>query len=322
VPQAVRAETERLLGSRVLRGVRVWGGYGPSATFRLYLADGRRIVFKGTYDTAFAQIRWALDREERVYRDLRQVIAPWAPDLYGSIEHADWHVLLLEDLGPTSVPPWTGRKATAAMHSYADFHASTLGTELPDWLPRRDHVELAGSWRELAGEPGGLVQLAELAGSQSHTAQRWLQAALSTLTSVSDSLSQAGPPYALLHLDTRSDNIRLRHGRLLMFDWPLVAVGPPEVDVAAFIQSIACEDGPNPEVLVRRYGERVPLRDDVLDAAVAAVAGFFACRAWREPIPGLPRLRPVQRCQLSASLRWASSRLALPEPVWVQAVLV
>lgn len=320
VPKTIRAETERLLGSRVMRGVRVWGGYGPSATFRLYLADGRHIIFKGTYDTPYSQIQWVLDREERVYRELGEVIAPWAPALYASIKHADWHVLLLEDLGPATVPPWTPRKAQAAMRSYADFHISTLGTELPDWLSSRAHIELAGSWQQLAEEPNGLGQLATLAGPHSDTAQRWLQEALPALTTMSERLSDAGPPCALLHLDTRSDNVRLKHGRLRIFDWPLVAVGPPEVDLAAFVQSIVCEGGPSPEMLVKWYGEHVPVREEVLDAAVAAVAGFFACRVWRPPIPGLPRLRSVQRCQLRASLQWTSSRLGLTEPVWVQAI--
>ena len=38
VPPAVRREVERLVGSRVARALRVWGGYAPSPTFRLFLA--------------------------------------------------------------------------------------------------------------------------------------------------------------------------------------------------------------------------------------------------------------------------------------------
>ena len=49
VPEAVRAETERILGARVARAARAFGGYGPSATFRLILDDGRRAFFKGVY---------------------------------------------------------------------------------------------------------------------------------------------------------------------------------------------------------------------------------------------------------------------------------
>jgi hypothetical protein len=53
---------------------------------------------------------------------------------------------------------------------------------------------------------------------------------------------------------------------------------------------------------------------------VAAVAGFFAHHAWREPIPGLPRLRGFQRAQLKVSVAWAARRLDLPSPTWLDAV--
>ncbi|HET6317800.1 MAG TPA: hypothetical protein VFG86_15195, partial [Chloroflexota bacterium] len=58
-------------------------------------------------------------------------------------------------------------------------------------------------------------------------------------------------------------------------------------------------------------------REDVLDTVVAAVAGYFASRAWRPDIPGLPRLRPFQRQQLRVTLAWAARRLQLPAPFWL-----
>ena len=67
VPRAVRAETERLKGARVVRATRRFGGYGPSATFHLRLADGRTAFFKGVYPLPEGSgVRWALDEEERV----------------------------------------------------------------------------------------------------------------------------------------------------------------------------------------------------------------------------------------------------------------
>jgi len=62
------------------------------------------------------------------------------------------------------------------------------------------------------------------------------------------------------------------------------------------------------------------VRDAVMDSAVASVAGFFAVQAWQAPIPGLPRLRSIQRRQLKASLAWCARRLELPEPDWLVAV--
>jgi hypothetical protein len=66
--------------------------------------------------------------------------------------------------------------------------------------------------------------------------------------------------------------------------------------------------------------ERLAVRQDVLDASVTAIAGYFAEQAWQPPIAGLPRLRQIQRCQLDASLRWCAARLDLPTPHWLGAL--
>ena len=42
--------------------------------------------------------------------------------------------------------------------------------------------------------------------------------------------------------------------------------------------------------------------------------------SWQPPLPGLPRLRSIQRRQLKACLAWATRRFALPEPRWLDAV--
>ena len=64
----------------------------------------------------------------------------------------------------------------------------------------------------------------------------------------------------------------------------------------------------------------MPLRKVHVDAAVAGIAAYFADRAWRPPIPGVPRVRAFQRRQLKVSLAWAARLLDLPEPRWLEAV--
>ena len=49
VPRLVRRLTEDQLGAPVARATRVYGGYAPSATFRLLLAGGKRAFFKASY---------------------------------------------------------------------------------------------------------------------------------------------------------------------------------------------------------------------------------------------------------------------------------
>ena len=50
-------------------------------------------------------------------------------------------------------------------------------------------------------------------------------------------LEHAPPPFALLHFDTRSDNVRIHGDRLRIFDWPFASAGPAELDVVALTQA-------------------------------------------------------------------------------------
>lgn len=335
VPLAVRREVEAALGAPVIRAARIWGGYGPSATFRLTLAGERRAFLKGVDGTSNSHMRRTLAQEEQVYRDLGDLIAPWAPAFYGALRRDGWHVLLLEDLGPPSVPPWSVSKTRRAAAAYAEFHRATLHRPLPRWLPRRRvWGKLDHSWDQVATTPADLEGITGMAGDQAADAQAWITAALPQLRRAAAGLRRVRPPYTLLHFDTRSDNIRLATDRhagqtpfptppppaLRLFDWPFACAGPAEVDAAAFAQSIACEGGPAPERFMAWYAAGFPVREGVLDACVAAIAGYFANSAWRPSLPGLPRLRTVQRRQLRASLPWAARRLGLPPPSWLDAV--
>jgi hypothetical protein len=325
VPATVRQETARQLGAPVRRAERAFGGYGPSATFRLLLADGRRAFFKGVYPLpASSPVRWVLDREERVFQSLSDLISPWAPAYYGSVRGEGWHALLLEDVGPDTVPPWTRAKARAATRAYADFHASSLGHRMPRWLPRIASSPSRGrSWERMREKPGDLSRLARLAGPRAAQARRWLDRCLPALDESARAILTARGPHALLHLDTRSDNLRVHPTApvpLRIFDWPFAQVGPPELDFMPYAQAVTAEGGPEPETLTAWYAEVLPLRPRILASAAAHFAGFFAERAWQPDPEGLPRLRPWQRQQLKVSLAWAARLLDLPEPAWLEEV--
>jgi hypothetical protein len=312
----------------VRRAERAFGGYGPSATFRLLLADGRRAFLKGVYPLPEGSpVKWVLDKEERVFESLGELISPWAPAYYGAMRDAGWHALLLEDVGPATVPPWSQTKARVATQAYAAFHLSTLGRRLPRWLPAISSsllgVRRGRGWERLRGEPPNLERLARLAGPRAGQARRWLDRHLPALDESARAINETRGPRALLHLDTRSDNIRVRANEavpLRIFDWPFAQAGPPELDFMPYAQSVTAEGGPDPETLTAWYCEVLPLRPHVLASAASHFAGFFAERAWQASPEGLPRLRPWQRQQLKVSLAWAARLLQLPEPTWLEAV--
>jgi hypothetical protein len=320
VPRAVRAEAERRLGASVTRATRAYGGYAASATFRLVLANGKRAFFKAGYPPPPGSAAiFPIDREEKRYQALGPIVGRSMPRFYGSFQMDKWHVLLMEDVGPPTMPPWTPSKARAASRSYARFHRSTEGTRLPRWLPRDGHAHFAGYWSRM-GKEDLLGTTASLAGREADEAREWLDVALPIVIEHERHLATARRPFVLLHFDTRSDNIRLVRDRLVMFDWPFASVGPAEFDVAAFAQAITAERGPVPERVIAWYEEVRPLRARELDASIAGIAGYFAHRAPQPPLPGLPRLRSIQRRQLKATLAWAARRFALPEPRWLARV--
>jgi hypothetical protein len=320
MPASVRRAAEDALGVRVARASRVWGGYSPTPTFRLLLNDGRRAFLKAAEPVSNPFAYDAHAREVRVYRELGAVIGPWAPSFLGSFEHDTWRVMLLEDLGPKSVPPWTATQLNAVVHDLAAFHASTSGRPFPDWVPRAS-TRLAGAqWMWEWTADGGTERVAALAGERRREAAKWFEAALPRLRRAARGVVDGGWQQAFLHLDIRSDNLRIVGGKLKIFDWPHVTLGPPELDVAGFAQTVAVEEGVAPEVVAAGYAAQGRVSDGALDASVASLASYFSCQCWQPELPALPRLRPFQRAQMNVTLAWAARRLALPEPLWVNAV--
>jgi hypothetical protein len=320
VPRSIKDEVAKLVGSPVARAERVYGGYAPSATFRMLLANGRRAFLKGVYPlTKDSGVKWDLENEERIYQECAPFMRPWAPEYLGGAKAEGWHVMVLEDVGPQTMPPWTPAKAKACARSYAAFHAHTYRKPLPRWLSRIEHHDFAPFWDRLASS-GELRGTASLAKRRADEAEEWLDVALPVLREASALLLKLRPPFAFMHFDTRSDNIRLQGKLLRMFDWNFACAGPVEFDVAAFAQTVTMEGGPEPERIVAEYDLVLPLRSVALDASIAGIAGYFADRAWRPPVKGLPRIRSVQRRQLKATLAWAARHFDLPEPRWLAAV--
>jgi Ser/Thr protein kinase RdoA (MazF antagonist) len=304
----------------VVRATRAYGGYAASATFRLVLANGRRAFFKAGYPPPPGSAAiFPIDHEDKRYRALGPIAGRFMPRQFGSFKKDDWHVLLMEDLGRATIPPWTPAKARAAARSYARFHRSTLGASLPRWLSRTQHGEFGGYWERLE-RLGKLSDTAALARGREEEAREWIDVALPVLVKLERGLSRARRPFALLHFDTRSDNIRLLGDRMVMFDWPFASVGPAEFDTVAFAQGVAAEGGPAPERVLGWYEEVLRLREREIDASIAGIAGYFADRAPRPPMPGLPRIRSIQRRQLKATLTWAARRFDLPPALWTDRI--
>ena len=320
VPAPVRREAGLTLGAEVTRAMRVYGGFSATPTFRLRLSDGRRAFFKAASAESTPFAHGAHTQEERIYRELRPFIGKWAPEFYGAFAIEGWRVMLLEDLGPKTAPPWKPNVLRAVARAFGDFHRENQSAAFPDWLDRPQTQLMTPDQLWITVQEFDRDSVANLAGSAAADARRWLDSALPVLTRVSRTIGEVGQPYSLIHRDVRSDNLRWTPDGLRLLDWPHPGVGPAEYDIVEFAQSVETEGGPSAGQVLAWYGERFPLRNDAIDASVASLASFFATYAHRPDIPGLPRLRSFQRAQLRVTLAWAARRLKLPDPAWLAAV--
>ena len=274
---------------------------------------------KGCAPDASEFMRAAFARELRTYSDLGDQIKDWTPAVYGFFRRDGWEILILEDLGPKSVPPWPPRKTRSIVHAFAEFHAINKGKRLPSWL--KQPTEWFGedlSWRWTSSRSSA-IERAGVAGDSAAEAADWYAANGPLLGSVSRRLLTAERPQ-LLHADARSDNLRWKDGKLYLVDWAEAVAGPPEFDAAAFMQTIAVESVLDPETMLGWYQEVNPLDPALMDAAVAAMAGYFADRAWMPELPGLPRLRTFQKKQLVVTLKWALRRIGTEVPGWLAGI--
>lgn len=317
VPQELKDQIASTLGAPVRRAVRVFGGYGPSATFRLFLADGRTAFAKGAGLRA-TEHHWAvLPREERAYREVA-AIRRWAPKFYGAVRCEGWHLLLLEDLqGATWVPPWTEALAARAVEEIAALHIAGCSETLE--LHRFPVDDFASVWASLAPQAPDREGFLQLFGPRREDARRWLDMALPSLAAHAALLARPDQPFGAIHADIRSDNLAFRGKDLVLFDWADLSYGPLAADIAGFLPSLAAEGGPAAADMAQRYcaalargGVEMPIW--ALHGAVSAIAGYFASRAGRPPAVGLPRLRAVQRQQLSFALPWIAGAAKLPPP--------
>ena len=214
------------------------------------------------------------------------------PMFLGAYDDGGSTLIVLEDLTDAEwPPPWSRDRVDAVLAALLALH----GTEPPEGIERLEAIraEIVG-WPDIANDPEPLL-------STRLCTAAWLERALPALVKASTDARLDGTQ--LLHFDVRSDNLCLRNGQALLFDWNLARVGNGDFDIAFWLPSLTLEGGPAPWEVLPDAG---PL--------AAAVAGFFAVRAGLPPPATAPTVRDFQRAQAEIALAWAASELGI-EPV-------
>jgi hypothetical protein len=225
-----------------------------------------------------------LRSEMRVYE---QLAAPFMPLYYGGDDDGAAPLIVIEDLSEARwPPPWDDRLVEAVVETLALVH----GISAPPGIAPPPAA--AAGWETVAEDSKPFLSLGIASAG-------WLEECLDDLLAAEAACRVDGT--ALTHFDVRSDNLCLAANGIKLVDWAEARAGNPELDTGFWLPSLAYEGGPLPE--------------EVLPGAphVAAwVAGYFASRAGLADIPDAPRVRSIQRAQLSIALPWVVRALELP----------
>jgi hypothetical protein len=317
VPQELRQQIEEKMESPIRTGSRIFGGYGPSATFRIFLVDGRTIFAKGAGPNSSAQKWRGVSHEESVYSNIATII-PSSPRYFGSVSVDGWHLLLLEDLrNVTTVPPWTHALAFQAVRDIAALHLR--GVSEADKVDVVNSKGICDNWLNIKNNNDVKDFFLDLFQEHRKEAEVWLDEVIDILIPIEADLMRQDQPWGFIHTDLRSDNLCFRNGTLVLFDWAEACKGPLSADIGFLLPSIEGEGGPLAERVFQEYKQvmsavGVELPGFTEYAVAVATAGIYASRAGKPPISQHPRLRDMQRLLLGPALRWSCNILGLPQP--------
>lgn len=257
------------------------GGYTPAQRWLARLSDQSVFVKIAPTPITHRMMR----HEHLVYETMRENFMPRA--IAWQDDEAE-PLLILEDLSAGHwPPPWMANHIDAALAMLERVHACRA--------PHLPGCALKPSWPKVAANPAPFLALGLVSAD-------WLTAALPDLIAAEAACPVEGD--ALCHFDIRSDNMCfMPDGRALLIDWAEGCQGNPNVDTGTWLASLAQEGGPLPDDIL-------PNRPDI----AAIMCGYFAARAGLPAIPDAPRVRQVQREQLSTALAWTIRALRLPEP--------
>ncbi len=277
------APVERALGSPAVRYESRPGGYSTADRFRVSL--GRRAKRLRQVRDRAASRRVAAPRARGLRVSSR---AAFIPRLAGWDDDGTRPLLALEDLSEADWQvAWDARRVDAVRASLDELARSAPPPGTP--TVREGFGELFGRWNVVADDPEPFL-------STGLRPRDWLERRLPEILAAVESAPVDGDD--LCHLDVRSDNLCFRDGRALLVDWNWLSRANADLDLAAWLPSLAVEGGPLPWEVLPGSG-----------ALAAFVAGVWAAVVGLPPPETAPTVRSLQRAQLAVALDWIDREL-------------
>jgi hypothetical protein len=300
LPDRVRAEVERRLGSPVVTAQTQTGGFSPGVAARLELADGGRAFVKAVSPEPNEMAPSLHRREGRIVAAIPSS-APVPRLLWMLDDDPDgWVVLAFEDVdGRQPDVPWRNDEIWVVLEAMERLASDLSPSPLRPPLVA-DAAEAFGGIDDLSW--------ASLIAAPNPSLDPWSARHLAALAALEASASEAARGDTLQHFDLRADNMLLTADGVRVVDWPHAHIGQPWVDLVWFAPSVGMQGGPPPRELVKRFGPARDADPAALDAVVAGVAAYFTAGSLEPPYPGLPTLRAFQAAQAEVARAWLAER--------------
>jgi aminoglycoside phosphotransferase (APT) family kinase protein len=276
-------------------------GFSPGVAARLTTDDGQRVFVKAVSAEPNEQSPEFHRREARIVPALPPD-APVPRLLWSYDEGSDgWIVLVFEDVegGREPAIPWRADELDRVVDAIVGLSDALTPSPLDEAFAGTTTnwgIFRIGWWQRIEYErPAGLDD--------------WSAHNLASLIALEADASQAVAGNTLLHLDLRADNLLVTDERVLVVDWPHARIGAPWLDIAFFVPSVRMQGGPPPQEVFARHPAARVADPGAVNAAIAAIAGFFTRQSLQPPPPGLPTLRPFQAAQGAVARQWLAERI-------------
>lgn len=294
VPVAVQRGIESVAGGDVVAAQSQPGGFSPGLASRLSLAGGVRVFAKAI--NSDWPVEAGFHRSEAAVAASLPAGIP-APRFLGSFDDGDWIALMFDDVaGRSPGQPWRSEELTRVLQALADL--SQAGTPSPIALDA-EHPRLGG-WQDLSRDEERLAGLRQFS--------TWAADRLSMLLDLERDGLGIAKGDSLVHCDLYPHNILLTDQRVYLVDWPHARLGSPIIDLVSVLSTVSAA-GIDPTPIAERQSVAVRRDRRVLDAVLAAHAGFCVAGVLAPSAPAHAAVTAAKRDLARAALRWLAQRL-------------
>lgn len=302
LPGHITAAIEKFLGSPVTLISSKPGGFSPGVAAVVQTTDGKNVFVKAVSSCPSAAAAESHRREILVNRSFPTDLQLPIPRLLWSFDEGDdgWVVLVFEAVdGSELAQPWDRGElglVSDSLNALARrLTPSPIGKSVVGTASLWD-VVTTNHWRQRDNEADRL------------RLDAWTQRNLEQLAALSDNAGMAVAGETLIHCDLRADNMVLSHDQVFIVDWPHARIGAAWLDPLFMGPSVTMHGGGDPEEFLRQSTVDQQLQHEHVNAALAAVAGFFTSSSLDPEPQGLRGLRAFQRAQGDVARTWLAAR--------------